>query len=507
MHIRNKNRVGAALLVPLRLAVATFLTITAIQPSAAAEGRLASIVIDANSGDVLQQNNADKLRYPASLTKMMTLYLLFEQIEAGHYDLNSRLSVSANAARQPPTRLGVKPGGTITVEAAILSLVTRSANDVSVVIAENISGDVDSFARRMTAKAHQIGMSRTVFRNPHGLPNSEQVTTARDMATLGRSLFERFPKFTPYFARQSFTYQGRAIRNHNKLLGRVDGVDGIKTGYTRASGFNLVTSMRRNGRHLVAAVLGAASGPTRDNHMRHLVKAHATQLAAKKTSFSLAMRAKAPAPAEKIQVAAAPPPPAAKKPVIDDGDVAPEKSLAALAQAALDKLPNPAPAGAAPQPTAAVPAALPPVRASAVAPPPWQVAGTQVQSVQDIRPRVGSVLQWRSGAAPLRDAPSTERQDDKEPTGSSLPRAGALSGWVVQIAATNSENEALQLLKDAREAARKPLSTAKAVTERVAKGPATLYRARFAGFADKQSAERACAALKREDYSCLTLKL
>lgn len=201
MHIRTKNAVGSALSVPLWLAAATLLAITAIQPSAAAEGRLASIVIDANSGDVLQQNNADKQRYPASLTKMMTLYLLFEQIEAGNYDLNSRLSVSANAARQPPTRLGVKPGGTITVEAAIMSLITRSANDVSVVIAENIDGDVDSFARRMTTKAHQIGMSRTVFRNPNGLPNSQQVTTARDMATLGRSLFERFPKFTPYFAR------------------------------------------------------------------------------------------------------------------------------------------------------------------------------------------------------------------------------------------------------------------------------------------------------------------
>ncbi|WP_376802462.1 serine hydrolase [Candidatus Raskinella chloraquaticus] len=503
MHIRTKNAVGSALSVPLWLAAATLLAITAIQPSAAAEGRLASIVIDANSGDVLQQNNADKQRYPASLTKMMTLYLLFEQIEAGNYDLNSRLSVSANAARQPPTRLGVKPGGTITVEAAIMSLITRSANDVSVVIAENIDGDVDSFARRMTTKAHQIGMSRTVFRNPNGLPNSQQVTTARDMATLGRSLFERFPKFTPYFARQSFTYQGRVIRNHNKLLGRVDGVDGIKTGYTRASGFNLVTSMRRNGRHLVAAVLGAPSGPTRDNHMRHLVKAHATQLAAKKTSFSLAMRSKAPAAPEKIQVAAASSPPPAKKPVNDDADAAPEKSLAALAQAALAKVPDSAPAIAAPQQTAAPP----PVRASAVAPPPWQVAGTQVEQVQDIRPRISSVLQWRSGAAPARDTSSTERQADKEPTGSSLPRAATLTGWVVQIAATNSENEALQLLKDARDAARKPLSSAKAVTERVAKGPATLYRARFAGFADKQSAERACAALKREDYSCLTLKL
>ena len=199
----------------------------------------ADIVVDANSGEALHATNADSLRHPASLTKIMTLYLLFEQLEAGKLRLDSRLEVSEHASMQAPSKLGLMPGQTIAVEDAIRALVTKSANDAAVVVAETIGGDEDSFARMMTRKARALGMSRTNYANASGLPDEEQVTTARDQVTLGRAIQDRFPRYYRYFATSSFVYRGHAMRNHNKLLGRVEGVDGIKTGYTNASGFNL----------------------------------------------------------------------------------------------------------------------------------------------------------------------------------------------------------------------------------------------------------------------------
>src|SRR6188474_3675687 len=218
--------------------------------------QFSSIIVDGNSGAVLSSNNPDAIRRPASLTKIMTLYLLFERLDAGKMKLDTEMEVSEHASEQAPTKLGLKPGQTIRVEDAIKGLVTRSANDASVVIAEAISGDEDDFAKLMTRKARALGMSKTVYRNANGLPNDEQVTTARDQATLGRAIQDRFPRYYRYFGTTTFVYKGNAIRNHNRLLGSVEGVDGIKTGYTRASGFNLVSSMRRGNRHLVGVVLG-----------------------------------------------------------------------------------------------------------------------------------------------------------------------------------------------------------------------------------------------------------
>src|SRR3954451_22917212 len=189
----------------------------------------ASIIVDGNSGSTLHQSNPDGLRHPASLTKIMTLYLLFERLEAGKLKLDSEMDVSAHASSRPPTKLGVKPGQTLMVEDAIKALVTRSANDAASVIAEAIAGDEDEFAKLMTRKAHALGMSRTVYKNASGLPNDEQVTTARDQALLGIAIQERFPKYYRYFATSSFQYLGQRIGNHNRLLGKVAGVDGIKT--------------------------------------------------------------------------------------------------------------------------------------------------------------------------------------------------------------------------------------------------------------------------------------
>src|SRR5436190_23398981 len=199
--------------------------------------QFSSIIVDGNSGAVLSSNNPDGIRRPASLTKIMTLYLLFERLDAGKMKLDTEMEVSEFAPEQAPTKLGLKPGQTLKVEDAIKGLVTRSANDAAVVIAEALAGDEDSFAKMMTRKARALGMSKTVYRNASGLPNDDQITTARDQATLGRAIQDRFPRHYRYFATSVFNYRGQSIRNHNRLLGNVEGVDGIKTGYTRASGF------------------------------------------------------------------------------------------------------------------------------------------------------------------------------------------------------------------------------------------------------------------------------
>ncbi len=249
-----------------------------------------SIVVDANSGNVLQANASDALRHPASLTKIMTLYLLFERLEGGKIALNDELKVSEHASEQAPTKLGLKPGQTIEVEDAIKGLVTRSANDAAVTIAESLGGSEEIFAKLMTRKAHALGMSKTVYRNASGLPDDDQVTTARDQSILGRSIQERFPKYYKYFATDDFRFRGSVIRNHNHLLGSVEGVDGIKTGYTRASGFNLVTSIRRGNRHLVAVVMGGRSASSRDGIMRSLLAEHMDEASTKRTVAAIAER-------------------------------------------------------------------------------------------------------------------------------------------------------------------------------------------------------------------------
>ncbi|MDE2380463.1 D-alanyl-D-alanine carboxypeptidase family protein, partial [Bradyrhizobium sp.] len=252
--------------------------------------QFASIIVDGNSGATLQATSPDALRHPASLTKIMTLYLLFERLEAGKMKLDTEMSVSEHASEQAPTKLGLRPGQSLRVEDAIKGLVTRSANDAAVVIAEAIGGDEDDFARMMTRKARALGMSKTVYRNASGLPNDEQVTTARDQATLGRAIQDRFPRYYRYFATASFNFRGQSIRNHNHLLGSVEGVDGIKTGYTRASGFNLVTSMRRSNRHLIGVVLGGRSGGSRDAIMRNLLAENVGKAATARTVAAITER-------------------------------------------------------------------------------------------------------------------------------------------------------------------------------------------------------------------------
>lgn len=233
--------------------------------------RHSAMIIDANTGAVLHDSSGDELRHPASLTKMMTLYLTFETIESGRLSFASPVMVSQEAASAAPSNLDLEPGSEISVGDAVRALITKSANDVAMALAEKIGGSQDNFVRLMNAKAIALGMSKTNFQNASGLPDPDQVTTARDMITLGLSLQDDFPQHYPLFAMRSFRYNGASHRNHNTLMNHFAGIDGIKTGYTRASGFNLVSSIRRGGRHLVGAVFGGSSAASRNSEMRTLL--------------------------------------------------------------------------------------------------------------------------------------------------------------------------------------------------------------------------------------------
>lgn len=251
------------------------LALASVVPAAAASmpnlGRDAAIVVDGLSGRVLYERNAYEIRYPASLTKMMTLYLLFEAFENGNLTFESELPTSSYAASASPTKLNLRPGETIDAKTAMEALIVRSANDVAVVVAEALGGTEANFARMMTQKAGELGMLNSHFANPHGLPDAQQISTAADMALLGRRLAYDFPHYFPYLSRTSFTYKGNAYRGHNNLLGAFEGTDGIKTGYTRASGFNLVTSVVRGNKHVIGVVMGGTTAASRDNEMKRLL--------------------------------------------------------------------------------------------------------------------------------------------------------------------------------------------------------------------------------------------
>jgi D-alanyl-D-alanine carboxypeptidase len=258
----------------------------------------AAIVVDDNTDQTIYEVNADEPRHPASLTKIMALYMLFEQLEAGKLKLDTPLPVSAHAASQAPVKLGLKPGQTILVEDALKAMVTKSANDAAAVVAEAIGGgDEAEGARLMTAKARALGMSGTTYVNGSGLPAEEQITTARDQALLGLIIHNRFPNYYTYFSTLSFNYHGREMHNHNGLLGNVKGVDGIKTGYTEASGYNLVASVSRDDRHIVAVVLGGTSNGQRDNLMRKLIEEHILRASAQRTAAPITEVAANGAPA------------------------------------------------------------------------------------------------------------------------------------------------------------------------------------------------------------------
>jgi len=475
----------------------------------------ASIVVDGNTGQVLQATNPDAPRHPASLTKIMTLYLLFERLDAGKIKLDTPLKVSAHAADQDPTKLELKPGQTIVVEDAIKGVVTRSANDAAVVIAENLGGSESDFAKMMTQKAHALGMSRTTYVNASGLPDDDQITTARDQALLGRAIQDRFPRYYKYFSIPSFVYHGVTIRNHDHLLGSVQGVDGIKTGFTRASGFNLVTSLHRDGRYVVGVVLGGRSAPQRDAHMRELISEHIKEASLKHTAPVIAEQ---PAPRDEPQptaLAKATPAPTASR-----ADPAPTATATArMAVGSTDPI-QPllvktisyriAPvktASLTPMPPL-VAVAAPAAPQAAASPPQVEAPRTVVASAEPTPPASSIALKSTASApeAKAEAVPPVKTEAAAEPAKAEPPaRVRARGGWLIQIGAYEGEDEARQHLSDAQAKVRDKLAAADPFTERVLKGDKPLYRARFAGF-DKTTAEAACRQLKRNDFACITVK-
>jgi D-alanyl-D-alanine carboxypeptidase len=471
----------------------------------------ASIVVDANSGAVLYSASADELRHPASLTKIMTLYLLFEQLDAGKLRLDSPFRVSEHAAGQNPTKLGLKPGSTLAVEDAIKGMVTRSANDAAVVVAENLGGSEEQFAALMTRKARALGMSRTVYRNASGLPNDEQVTTARDQSILGRAIQEHFPVYYRYFQTRTFAFHGQSIGNHNHLLGTVDGVDGIKTGYTEASGYNLVTSVHRNGRYLVAVVLGGVSGSARDERMRQLIE---TNIKTASVTRGAPTIAEASAKSSDTQITAVP---AVARPGAKDPErytLADAKSVPANKQPVAAA--GPVLVGAKPGSTEPIRPVLVKtvnVRPSSVMPTtsanPLQFTQSQNASDQSgtTAPQLQAAKTDRLAAAAM-NAPQTRvaaveaREVAPTPVSAVTPPR---SGWMIQVGAYSDEKEAKQKLASVKTKAGRLLASAAPVTEAVQKDGSVFYRARFAGF-DKEKAEAVCKFLKRNDIVCLTIK-
>lgn len=253
------------------------LSMVGVATPAAADDRYAAIVMDARTNEVLLEEQADEERFPASLTKMMTLYVLFEALERGDLTMSTRLTASRNASRQPPSRLGLRCSrhhgcDTITVEQAINALVVQSANDVATMVAERLGGSESRFATIMNAHARELGMRDTHFVNASGLPNPRHRSTARDMAILGQALWHDFPEYYSVFQTPDFAWRRGGGRNHNHLLGQVEGVDGIKTGYTRASGYNLASMAERNGRRVIVVVLGGETATARDAQVAYLIE-------------------------------------------------------------------------------------------------------------------------------------------------------------------------------------------------------------------------------------------
>jgi D-alanyl-D-alanine carboxypeptidase len=475
----------------------------------AAEGganpAFAAIVVDANTGKTLYARNEHELRHPASITKVMTLYLLFEQIEKGRLRLDSPLMISAHAAAQAPSKLGLPPGQTIDVENAIKAVVTKSANDIAVAIAENIAGDEATFAEMMTRKARALGMTRTHYANASGLPNDEQITTAHDLAILGRAIQDRFPRYYRYFSTHVFNYRGQSHRNHNHLLGQIEGVDGIKTGYIRASGFNLLTSVRRGGRHIVAVVLGGRTGAARDRIMAGLIAENIGAGAQVRTARQI--NESAPATA----FAAADP--------RDEQEEAPQRTrLATSAPLALAPITSAQSASITDRTDKIRPAFVPGGHKATAADEPLgrKARGSSSSSARDHARAApdGSTsrLAGRSPQSGAATTPSAVRKPN-ETDRTIVAKAGsseeatsrpAQAGWMIQIGATDDAEKAQQLLSQAR--ARGVPASARAFTEKVQKGNgATLWRARFAGLEEK-SAEAACKTLKRSGFSCFATK-
>jgi D-alanyl-D-alanine carboxypeptidase len=514
--------------------------------------------------------NEDAPRHPASVTKVMTLYLLFEQLEKGRFTLDSEIPISAHAAAQAPSKLGLRPGQTIRVEDAIKAIVTKSANDIAVAVGEAVAdGSESDFAELMTRKARALGMNRTLYRNASGLPNDEQITTAADLAVLGRAIQDRFPRYYRYFSIHEFAYRGQRIHTHNHLMDRCEGMDGIKTGYTAASGFNLLSSVKRDGHYIVSVVMGGKSARSRDNYMDSLIERHiqeggpwrpGTRVAEQEQPAPAKAQAssqgwpnfwpqasrddderaakKEAARAEPEKVAPRAPAPAERVATADAGPLLPI--------AAVSPTPRPRPAYVSAQPQAVRELAQGDADDSrgATASIPRRAATADGSTLHPASPNGGAATPAATHLAPgpsaktayriatrfeppvktdakieARIEPKAEPKKDLKPEAKAKAEADEgvsaqarqaaskppVSGWMIQIGATDDADKAAALLSRAKSQHGVALGAARPFTEIVHKGGGTLYRARFAGL-EESKAEAACKALKTSGFNCFATR-
>jgi D-alanyl-D-alanine carboxypeptidase len=480
-----------ALLVAAALALS--LTIAGARPADAADPRAASMVVDANTGAVLHNKGGDELVYPASLTKMMTLYMTFELIELGRLDYDSKIKMTQEGADAAPSKLDLDAGEELTVLDAIKALVTKSANDVAIALAMHIGGTESNFARLMTRKARDLGMQNTTFRNASGLPDPEQKTTARDMITLGLRLQDDFPRHYRLFSTRTFSFRGKTYRNHNSLLARYKGTDGIKTGYTRASGFNLVSSVRRDGKHVVAAVFGGDTARERNAKMQSLLSSALAKASREVTRKpALVARALQPARAKPpVRVAEAPdvappPPQPVAPPSARERDaaiaVAKVRSVRIGSDPSSERVET---APSAPQPVFAVAGA-----GSAPAFPRF-VPETGALKPSTLQAQAAALERVEPAPAPVPAA--------RQVAARSAPRGP----FEIQIGAYADSAEAERRMAAARERAAGLLDAYSGVAIPVQNGK--LYRARFRGF-DATAANTTCSRLKTMQIDCFVTK-
>lgn len=515
-------------------AVAAFLVVLAVGVSAAAPvqaienlRKYAGIVVDAKSGKILYEEQADSKRYPASVAKVMTLYVLFQELQAGNLSLSTKMTVSRHAASAVPTKLGLRAGSTISVEDAIKSLVTLSANDMARVIAEHISGTESKFAERMTATARAMGMRNTTYRNASGLPDGGQVTTVRDQAILGIAIYQHFSQYYNYFQTTSFRYGGKTYGNHNRVLGYMGAVDGIKTGYINAAGSNLLTAARKDNRHIVIVAFGFNSAASRDEKVRQLVSTYLDK--GRRGDYLQTAMVPVPGRQGNTQFALAAEPRKATFAMPEPMPAFRFASLVAGNGAQPQQQPQVAVASTAPAAASAAPVTMP-------APPPADLglapavqaanvlaAPTQAQPEYPSQDVIGAWLSetYNLGAPPAalgQTAPSTPLLPPSEIGGSDQPvdlmhsgsvqtaDAAAPNGtWIVQIGAGPSEDSARAMLSDAASKVGS-LGDFRSYVERFEKNGQTFYRARFVGFGDRNDATAMCNRLKDQNLACLAMQ-
>jgi len=476
-------------LARLLAAVSVLLLLGVTLPSAA-QARYASIVVDAASGRVLYARNIDTRLYPASMTKMMTLYLLFEALDQGKVTLDTRLRVSARAAGQAPSKLGLLEGSTISVRDAMKALVTKSANDVATVVAEALGGTEITFARLMTERAHSLGMTRTSFRNASGLPNSGQKSTARDMAILAMSLQQHFPQYYDLFSTRSFKYGGHTYGNHNNLMKRYSGADGLKTGYISASGFNLAFSARRGGHRLVGVVFGGRSARSRDDHMAELMdKAFAKVTRPTYVSFSSTSDRLRVVTRPDLPSAMAPPPPALPP---GKGRATTQVAEAATPQTSGSRvvslsLVSTANAAVMPTSPSENPVPVPVARPAQIEAGPHMISLPGGATVPlPARPPEAAV----SGNAVQEDVGAADTDGGR---------------WGIQVGAFSSQRTAEQVAHDSARllAGRLDAVQVDVIPHTVDDG--RVFRARLVGLTSEGEARKACNALKANGRSCLVV--